>query len=237
MSVRSASQAGVDLLRLTRALVPRQLSTGRSHRLFVRGAESHAGLRAARPCERYVRLMAQYIAYATESGTRVPGKMSEQVISMLTAGLWGVPASAQLRSKLLPGDGLILAVGSPYREFVGDAVLGSRYRAFSPEEIAALPEGLEFDSGLTLSRARVWPTAVPIEAVWPRVSAAVTNPDALFLGAITMGDLAGGCPRLPGDHHARNSTLGLIRPAQVAGWYVPLPTGPRVGGKRRTRRG
>jgi hypothetical protein len=100
-------------------------------------------------------------------------------------GSMGVPTSAQLRSKLLLGDGLIVAVGSPHREFVGDAVLGSRYRAFSTEEIAALPAGLEFDHGLTLSRARVWSRAVPIEAVWSRVMAADTNPDALFLGAIT----------------------------------------------------
>jgi hypothetical protein len=129
--------------------------------------------------------MAHYIAYATESGTSLPKKTKEQVISMLTLGLWGVPTSAQLRSKLLPGDDLIVAVGSPHREFVGDAVLGSRYRAFSTEEVAALPAGLEFDHGLTLSRARVWSRAVPIEAVWSRVMAADTNPDALFLGAIT----------------------------------------------------
>ena len=91
--------------------------------------------------------MAYYIAYATEGGTSLPKKTKEQVISMLTLGLWGVPTSGQLRSKLLPGDGLIVAVGSPHREFVGDAVRGSRYRAFSTEEIAALPAGLEFDHG------------------------------------------------------------------------------------------
>lgn len=129
--------------------------------------------------------MAHYIAYATESGTSLPQKTKEQVISMLTSGLWGVPTSAQLKSKLLPGDGLIVAVGSPHREFVGDAVLGSRYRAFSTDEITAMPDGLEFEHGLTLSRVRVWSRAVPIEAVWSRVMAAATNPDALFLGAIT----------------------------------------------------
>lgn len=77
---------------------------------------------------------------------------------MLTLGLWGVPTSAQLRARLLPGDGLIVAVGSPHREFVGDAVLGSRYRGFSTDEIAAMPAGFEFDHGLTLSRARIWST-------------------------------------------------------------------------------
>jgi hypothetical protein len=129
--------------------------------------------------------MAHYIAYATEGGTSLPQETKEQVISMLTLGLWGIPTSAQLRSKLLAGDGLIVAVGSPHREFVGDAVLGSRFRAFSTAEIAALPMGLEFDHGLTLSRARVWSRAVPIEAVWSRVTAAAKNPGAVFLGAIT----------------------------------------------------
>lgn len=129
--------------------------------------------------------MAHYIAYATESGTSLPEETKEQVITMLTLGLWGVPTSAQLSLKLLAGDGLIVAVGSPHREFVGDAVLGSRYRAFSADEIAALPVGLEFDHGITLRRARVWSAAVPIEAVWSRLTAAATNPDALFLGGIT----------------------------------------------------
>jgi hypothetical protein len=40
--------------------------------------------------------MAHYIAYATESGTSLPENTKEQVTSMLTLGLWGVPTSAQL---------------------------------------------------------------------------------------------------------------------------------------------
>lgn len=129
--------------------------------------------------------MAHYIAYATKAGTRLPHKLKEQAVSMLMAGLWGVPSSAQLTMKLLPGDGLIIAVGSPHREFIGDAVLGSRYRPFSDDEISALPPGLEFDHGLTLRRARVWPEAIPIEKVWVRVKAATRNPRAHFRGAIS----------------------------------------------------
>jgi hypothetical protein len=82
------------------------------------------------------------------------------------------------------GDGLIIPVGSPRREFIGDAVLGSRYRPFSDQEIAALPAGIEFDHGLTLKRARVWPEAIPIEKVWSQAKAASSNPRAHFLGAI-----------------------------------------------------
>jgi hypothetical protein len=128
--------------------------------------------------------MAHYIAYATERGTTVPQRMKEQVIAMLSMGLWCLPASAQLKTKLLRGDGLIVAVGAPYREFVGDAVLGSRYRPFSQDEISALPAGLKFDHGLTLIRARVWSEPIPIEAIWERVTAARSNPGAHFLGAV-----------------------------------------------------
>jgi hypothetical protein len=62
--------------------------------------------------------------------------------------------------------------GSPYREFISDAVLGSRFRPFSDEEIAGLPAGLEFDHGVTLKRARVWQKAIPIDKAWPLVTAA-----------------------------------------------------------------
>jgi hypothetical protein len=128
--------------------------------------------------------MAHYIAYATEAGTTLPHEMKEQAVSMLMLGLWGIPSAAQLKTKLLPGDGLIIAVGSPHREFIGDAVLSSRYRQFSDDEIAALPPGLEFDHGLILTRARLWPEAIPIEKVWARVAAATRNPRAHFRGAI-----------------------------------------------------
>jgi len=111
-------------------------------------------------------------------------RMKEQAVSMLIGGLWGVPSSALLKAKLLAGDGLIIAVGSPHREFIGDAVLGSRYRKFSDDEIAALAPGLHFDHGLTLRRARFWPEAIPIENVWVRATAATRNPRALFRGAI-----------------------------------------------------
>ena len=51
----------------------------------------------------------------------------------------------------MPGDGLIVAVGAPYRRFVGDAVVASRYRRFTDEEVSRLPAGLEFGYGVTSS--------------------------------------------------------------------------------------
>lgn len=130
--------------------------------------------------------MAHYIAYATEAGTTAPREMVSQVHKMLTLGIWGVPSTAQLKSKLLPGDGLIVAVGTPYRQFVGDAVLASRYRRFLEDEIGALPRGLEFDHGLPLTRVRIWPRARLIAELWPRTRASQSNRNRTghFLGAI-----------------------------------------------------
>ncbi len=131
--------------------------------------------------------MAHYIAYATEAGAGDrPREMLSQVRGMLSLGIWGVPTTAQLKLKLLPGDGLIVAVGAPYRQFVGDAVLSSRYRKFSETEIAALPAGLEFDHGITLARTRIWPRARLIEEVWPLTTKARSghNRTGQFRGAI-----------------------------------------------------
>ena len=110
--------------RIRRCVYERRNTAWATHRLvavaFPRGAGSwpnrHALLLApGRQQGDTFHPMAHYIAYATEAGTTLPHKMKEQVLAMLTAGVWGVPASAQLKAKLLPGDGLIIAVGAPYR--------------------------------------------------------------------------------------------------------------------------
>src|SRR5437868_6764675 len=128
--------------------------------------------------------MAHYLAYATKARASSPRKLLAEVHTMLTIGLWGIPTTALLRTKLLPGDGLIVAVGAPYRQFVGDAVLASRYRRFSEEDLALLPPALSFAHGVGLTRARIWPHPKPIAELWPRTTAAKRDPDGTFLGAI-----------------------------------------------------
>ena len=86
----------------------------------------------------------------------------------------------------MPGDGLLILVGSPYRSFVGDAVIGSRYRRFTEDELARRPAGLDFDHGVTLQSARTWSRFLDLAEVWPQtVAGQTTNPKGLFFGAIT----------------------------------------------------
>jgi hypothetical protein len=130
--------------------------------------------------------MAHYIAYATKAGTTQPQKVLGEVLQMLEAGIWAVPTTAQLKMKLTPGDGLLVAVGSPHRLFVGDAVVASRYHRFNQDEAAKKPRGLRsLEHGITLARARVWPKELPILDVWPKTAASGTNPKAQFFGAIS----------------------------------------------------
>ena len=129
--------------------------------------------------------MAHWIAYPTKKGTSIPAKMLPQVLEMLKEGIWGLPTTAQMATKLMPGEGLLVLVGSPYRSFVGDAVIGSRYRQFTTDELARRPAGLEFDHGVILERVRTWSRFVALADVWPRTVAGQTgNPKGLFLGAI-----------------------------------------------------
>ena len=130
--------------------------------------------------------MGHYLAYATKKGTTQPQKVLVEVLQMLEAGIWAVPTTAQLKMKLTEGDGLLVAVGSPHRLFVGDAVVASRYHRFTEEEAAKRPPGLELlDHGITLARTRIWTRALPIMAVWPRTIASGNNRKAQFFGAIS----------------------------------------------------
>lgn len=92
----------------------------------------------------------------------------------------GDPLHDSAGAKLVPGDGLIVAVGAPYRRFVADAVVASRYRALNPEEIARLPSGFQLDHGVSLDRVRVWRTRPWIDEVWPATGASRTDPTAQF---------------------------------------------------------
>ena len=68
---------------------------------------------------------------------------------------------------------------------MGDAVLGSRYRRLTDEEVAGLPAGLEYDHGIALTRARIWPNGRLIAELWSGTTAARSNREARFFGAIT----------------------------------------------------
>jgi hypothetical protein len=128
--------------------------------------------------------VACFLVNFTKAGTRSHHDMPDQARALLRAGLWGIPATAQLRLRPRPGDRIIVAVGAPARMFVGDAVIAEGYRSFSRDELARFPIA-GFGQGLVLSQTRVWNRPVPVKSVWPQTAAYETNPRALWFGAVT----------------------------------------------------
>ena len=78
---------------------------------------------------------------------------------------------------------MLVAVGSPDRVFVADAVVASGYHRFD-DEASRFPRSLSYDSGLTLTDVRIWPDALSIMEVWPKTAAAGSNPGALWFGTL-----------------------------------------------------
>ena len=128
--------------------------------------------------------MADYILHFAKSGTSRQDGMPEQARDLLRAGLYGIPETAQLKARLTPGSTVVLAVGAPFRVFVGDAVVSQECHRLDDAEAASLPSGIHFEHGISLTQARAWLEDVPIMAVWPRTEAARNNPTALFYGTI-----------------------------------------------------
>ena len=129
-------------------------------------------------------MMASYVLNFTRGGTKEKKAMPAQARELLQIGLWGVPPTAQLRTKLITGDRVIAFVGAPDRVFVGDAVVQTAYHQWTPDEAARYPLLSSFDHGITLTQAQVWDKALPIMSVWPNTQGAKTNPKALWYGAI-----------------------------------------------------
>jgi type I restriction and modification enzyme subunit R-like protein len=128
--------------------------------------------------------VANYILNFTRGGTSEKKGMPAQARQLLQRGLWGIPASAQLKGKIIAGDRVFVFVGAPDRVFVGDAVVDSGYHGWTSDEADRYPTTTSFDHGITLAQARVWPKPLPITSAWPQTHAAKTNPKALWYGAI-----------------------------------------------------
>ena len=130
--------------------------------------------------------MAHYIVQFTKGGAKLKRGLTRQARDLLRLGLWGVPPTTQLKMRPRPGDGVLVAVGSPDRVFIGTAVVAHSYHRFNEEEAARFPRTLSYDSGLSLTQVCVWPRALPVMAVWPKTAATVSNPGALWFGTLTQ---------------------------------------------------
>src|SRR3954470_22555139 len=127
--------------------------------------------------------MADWIVSFTKDGAHDPKRMTAEARALLRARLWGIPASAPSKDKAVPGDRLLIYVGAPDKTFVGHATITSAYHEWTADEQAVYPG--TFPGGVALADdARIYPTTVRLERVWPRTSFSATNKKGLFRSSL-----------------------------------------------------
>jgi hypothetical protein len=108
--------------------------------------------------------------------------LREQASELLRVKMWGIGAKTPNRSALAPGDRVLIYVGAPEYEFIGDAGLGSPTHEWTPQEAAQYPGS--FEAGVIFSRAEAWPHPVPMKSVLQRLVPKETNPGAHFFSGV-----------------------------------------------------
>jgi len=96
--------------------------------------------------------------------------------------MWGIGAKTPNRRSIAPGDRVLIYVGAPEREFIGSTELGSATHEWTPEEAARYPG--DWEGGVLLVQANVWPHPVPIKSILSQLVLAEKNPGARFFAGV-----------------------------------------------------
>jgi hypothetical protein len=117
--------------------------------------------------------MAHFLFDSRPDAAEAPDRR-EAVAARLRLKIWAVSAAEPHRDRLATGDHVLIYLGKPEREFVGQAVLASAVRDWVPSE--ALAYSGTSESGVSLANVEAWDPPVPMDAVVQRVDPAGTNP-------------------------------------------------------------
>ena len=127
--------------------------------------------------------VADYLLNFTRKNAAKGRSLREQASELVNAKLWGIGAKAPNRTALARGDRVLVYVGAPESEFIGNAVLTSSVHEWTPDEAARYPG--EMTEGVTFSEIDLWPHPVSIRTVMPGLDLKKTNPKALFFSGVT----------------------------------------------------
>jgi hypothetical protein len=125
--------------------------------------------------------MGHYLFNFSRKGAAKGKSLRDQAAELLQLKMWGIGAKTPNRLALAPGDRVLIYVGAPEYEFIGQAELGSVTHEWTPAEGAQYPG--TFEGGVLLSQAEVWPHPVPMKAALPQLTLKETNPGAHFFSA------------------------------------------------------
>jgi hypothetical protein len=123
-----------------------------------------------------------YLLNFSRSGAPKGVPPHDYAVRLLRLGLWAIGRRAPNREYLAPGDRVLVYVGVPDRSFIANATLTSAVHEWTAAEKARYPDAQP--QGITLGSVEVWDRPIAIQAVWPRMSGAGRNPNAVFLAGV-----------------------------------------------------
>jgi Type I restriction enzyme R protein N terminus (HSDR_N) len=126
--------------------------------------------------------VAHYLFNFSRKGAAKGKTLREQAGELLQVMMWGIGAKTPNRLSLAPGDRVLIYVGAPEYEFIGDAELGSPTHEWTPQEAAQYPGS--FEGGVLFSKAEVWSHPVPMKSVLPQLVLKERNPGAHFFSGV-----------------------------------------------------
>ena len=123
-----------------------------------------------------------YLFNFSRKGAAKGKSLREQAAELLRVKMWGIGGKAPNRRSLAPGDNVLIYVGAPEYEFIGNAVIGSGAHEWTTEEAARYPGNME--SGVLFSEAEAWSHPVPMKTVLPSLRLTESNPGARFFSGV-----------------------------------------------------
>ena len=118
----------------------------------------------------YAPRVAQYIFNLVKPDPAKGPSLRGQAAEFLRVGMWGIDADEPHRTALAPGDLILIYLGAPEREFVGQAELASAVHDWTPSEAQVYPGDLP--SGVLLAHIEEWDPPVPMDTVLSQIDPA-----------------------------------------------------------------
>ena len=119
--------------------------------------------------------MAHYLFNVVNGDGAKERAVREEAVERLRVRLWGVDADEPHRDALAAGDLVLVYLGAPDRELIGQAELASAVHDWTRAEAQTYPG--DAPSGVSLAHVQEWSPPVPMHAVLSRIDSETARAD------------------------------------------------------------
>lgn len=114
--------------------------------------------------------------------TYIRGPLIPPARQLAERGMWGITEANSLRSRLAPGDKVLLYVGAPEQAVIGTAKLGSVWHTWTEQEARRYPG--KFPAGVVFADAELFPRPVSLRPILGEMSFGESNPRLMFRSGV-----------------------------------------------------